>query len=107
MLPLNTWVFLSLGIDVSENIQYGFRYVLGGTSAIAPTTVFKPRSPPTGDSFHALTSAGVIQWTNDNYAQHCNCKLRYLRLYTDFVPYNQDMMISLALMDPDSKNDFD
>ena len=30
--------------------------------------------------------------------------MRYVRLYTDFVPYNEDMMISLALMDPNSKN---
>ena len=80
--------------------------MLGGSSAVAPTAVFKTRSP-LSETFHALTSAGVLQWTNDNYAQHCNCKLRYLRLYTDFVPYNEDMMISLTLMDPVNKNDFD
>ena len=95
-----------MGTDVSENIQYGFRYKLGGNSAVAPTAVFKTRSPSSG-TFYTLTSVAVLQWTNDNFHSHCNCKMRYLRLYTDFVPYNQDMMISLALMELNSKNCFD
>ena len=103
MLPLNTWVFLSLGIDVSANKQYGFRYKLGALFSSPTTIVFKHRTPTSGN-YYALTSAGVIQWTNDNYAKHCNCKMQYVRLYTDFVPYNEDMMINLALMNPDSNN---
>ena len=101
MLNLNTWVFLALGTDVSENTQYGFRYVLGASPSIKPTAIFKTRSPSSG-TFYALTAAGVFHWTNKDYNSHCSCKMRYLRLYTDFVPYNQDMMISLALMDRDS-----
>ena len=79
--------------------------MLGSNSAVTPTTVFKTRSPSSG-TFHALTSVASIIWTNDVFqSQHCNCKMRYVRLYTDFVPYNEDMMISLALMDdPNSKN---
>ena len=103
LFQLNTWFFLAQGTDVSASTQYGFRYMLEGSSALTPTTVFKIRSPSTG-TFHALTSAASIIWTNDVFQSHCNCKMRYVRLYTDFVPYNEDMMISLALMDdPNSK----
>ena len=91
-----------MGSNVSGKIQYGFRYKLGGSSAVAPTAVFKTRNPPSG-TFHQLTSDAVLQWTNDNHYEHCDCKMRYVRLYTDFVPYNPDMMISLALMDSNSK----
>ena len=80
--------------------------MLGSSSAITPTIVFKPRNPPSG-TFHALTSAAVLTWTHDIFHSHCGCIMRYVRLYTDFVPYNEDMMISLALMDPGSKNCFD
>ena len=92
-----------MGTDVSANTQYGFRYTLGSSYIAPPTAVFKTRNPSSG-TFHELTSEAVIKWTNDNYNEHCDCKMQYLRLYTDFVPYNQDMMISLALMDRDSKN---
>ena len=80
--------------------------MLGSSHAVMPTDVFKSRSPSSG-SFHALTSAAVFQWTRDNHYSHCCCKMQYVRIYTDFVPYNKDMMISLALMDKDSKNSFD
>ena len=91
-----------MGADVSANTQYGFRYKLGSSSAVTPTIVFKSRSPPSG-TLHALTSDAVFLWTNDYASSHCSCKMRYVRLYTDFVPYNQDMMISLAFMDSESK----
>ena len=78
--------------------------MLSATSATAPTIVFKTRGPSSG-TFYALTSAGVLYWTNDPVMyHHCSCKMRYVRLYTDFVPYNLDMMINLALMNPDSNN---
>ena len=73
-----------------------------GNSAIATTAVFKTRTSSSG-TFYELTSAAVFQWTKGDHYEHCNCKMRYVRLYIDFVPYNEDMMISLALMDPNSK----
>ena len=102
LLPLNTWVFLALGTDILANTQYGFRYKLGSSYAAASMAVFKTRNPPSG-TFYELTSDAVLQWTKDNYYPHCNCKMRYVRLYTDFVPYSQALMISLALIDPNSK----
>ena len=81
--------------------------MLGSSSAIMPTIVFKTRNPSSG-TYYALTSAAVFKWTNDDdYYTHCNCKMKYVRVYTDYVPYNQDMMINLALMDPNSKNSLD
>ena len=77
-----------------------------GSSAVMPTTVFKTRNPDSG-TFHALTSVAVLTWTNDDYDTHCNCKMKYVRVYTNYVPYNQDMMINLALMDSNSKNSLD
>ena len=76
--------------------------MLGSSSAVTPTIVFKTRNLYQEETFHALTSAAVFQWTHDNFHLHCNCNMRYVRVYTDFVPYNEDMMISLALMDSNS-----
>ena len=90
-----------MGTDVSASTQYGFRYILGSSSNVTPTIVFKSRGPSSG-AFYKLTSAGVLQWTNDNFHSHCHCKMKYVRLYIDFVPSSKDMMISLALMDPNS-----
>ena len=102
LFPTNAWFFLAQVTDVSASIQYGFRYYLGSSSAVAPTTIFYTRGPPSG-AYHVLTSAAFLNWTNDVHQLHCDCKMRYVRLYTDFVPSSQDMMISLALMDPNSK----
>ena len=98
MFPLDSWTFIALGTDVLAGIQYGFRYRLGSSSAVTPTIIFKTRP----GTFYALTSAATFMWTKDSHTSHCNCNMRYVRVYTDYIPYNQDMMISLALMNPDS-----
>ena len=102
-IPLDTWIFVAQGVDSSANIQYGFRYVLGASYSV--TKVFKTRTPTSGN-FYALTSAATFEWTNRGGSQHCICTMQYVRVYTDYIPYNEDMMISLALMDPDSKTSF-
>ena len=76
--------------------------MLGSSSAVTPEIVFDTRGPDPGGKFYELTAAGVFHWTNKDYNTHCRCKMRYLRLYTDFVPYNEDMMISLAVMELNS-----
>ena len=98
---MNTWIFVAQGVDASANIQYGFRYVLGPNYSI--TKAFKTRTPTAG-TFYALTSAATFQWTHDGQDDSCLCKMQYVRVYTDYVPYNEDMMINLALMNPDSNN---
>ena len=97
---MNTWIFVAQGVDVSANIQYGFRYVLGAGYSV--TKDFKTRTPTAG-TFYELTSAATFQWTNTADAIDCICKMQYVRVYTDYVPYNEDMMINLALMNPNSK----
>ena len=99
---MNTWIFVAQGVDASANIQYGFRYALGASYSVQKG--FKTRTPTSGN-FYALTSAATFQWTKSNaYSQHCTCSMQYVRVYTDYIPYNEDMMINLALMNPDSKN---
>mgnify|MGYP006950859721 FL=1 len=77
----------------------------GSSSVVAPKAVFHSRGPSVGN-FYTFTSAATFQWTNDHYWGHCDCKMQYVRVYTDYVPYNEDMMISLALMNPASNNEF-
>ena len=104
-MPLNTWFFLAQGTDVLGRVQYDFLYTLEAGPPPPTLNEFNSRIPaPALGDFHVLTSAAVVQWTNDPHLDQCNCKMRYVRLYTDFVPYNEDMMISLALMEQDSKN---
>ena len=100
-IPLNTWTFIAQGVDPSANIQYRFQCILGAGYSV--TKIFKTRTPTSGD-IYALTSAATFQWTNDHKKQFCSCLMQYVRAYTDYIPYNKDMMISLALMNPDSKN---
>ena len=104
MFPLNSWTFVALGTDVSARIQYGFRYRLENSYSVI--SEYKTRNSDKG-AFYSLTSVATVMWTKeltDTY--HCNCKMQYVRVYTDYVPYNEDMMINLALMNPDSKNLF-
>ena len=96
---MNTWIFVAQGVDASANKQYGFRYVLGDSYSVKK--VFKTRNATSGD-FYALTSAATFQWTHDGHMNDCKCKMQYVRVYTDYIPYNEDMMVNLALMNPDS-----
>ena len=99
MFPLNSWTFIALGTDVTAGIQYGFRYRLENSYSV--TAVYNTRSSDDG-AFYTLTSAATFMWTKDLHTSHCDCNMQYVRVYTDYIPYNQDMMISLALMNPDS-----
>ena len=51
-----------------------------------------------------MTSTATFQWTNDEHMQDCKSRMQYVRVYIDYIPYNQDMMVSLALMNPESEN---
>mgnify|MGYP001018494826 FL=1 len=101
MLSLSSWAFMAVGTDVSAGIQYGFRYRLENSYSVI--SGYTTRSS-NNDAFYALTSAATFMWTKDLHTPHCNCNMQYVRVYTNFVPYNQDMMISLALMNPTSIN---
>ena len=103
ILP-NTWIFIAQATDVNQRQQYGFRYVLGSSYTAAATANFKSRDPISSGNFYSLTEAATVQWTNNVYAEHCNCKMQYVRVYIDYVSYNEDMMINLAIMNPSSKN---
>ena len=92
---------MAVGTDVTAGIQYGFRYRLGSSYSVISGYTTRGSN---NDAFHALTSAATFMWTKDYYTPHCNCNMQYVRVYTDFVPYNEDMMINLALMNPDSNN---
>ena len=102
---MNTWVFIAQGTDVSAGKQHGFRYVLGSDYTVEPTAIFKSRNAASG-KFYSLTGAATFQWAKNVFTEHCNCRMQYVRVYTDHVPYNQDMMINLAGMNPPSKNTF-
>ena len=88
-------------VDVSAEMQYGFTYTLGSTSSTPPTITFKNRAPTSG-SFYQLNSSATFQWTQDAYTLPCDCKMQYVRVYTDYAPSQQDQFISLALMNPSS-----
>lgn len=70
------------------------------------TRVFQSRGA-NGGSFYQLTPTATFYWTHDEYIDHCRCKMQYVRVYSDYVPYNEDMMINLALMNPDSNKCYD
>lgn len=94
---------MASSIDVTASVQYGARYMLNDDYTVK--SVFKSRSASNGP-FYPLTSEATFYWTRDQFVNHCICKMQYVRVYSDYVFYNEDMMKSLALMNPDSNNHF-
>ena len=76
-------------------------YTLGSTSSSPPTIIFKTQTIASG-SFYQLTSTATFQWANDVFSYPCNCKMQYVRVYTDYFPSQQDQFVSLALMNTSS-----
>ena len=57
---------------------------------------------------YALSSSTIITWggseTNSN--SPCECYIRYMRVYLDWLADSSDAMINLALLSAESKNVF-
>ena len=100
LFPANEWVFISIFIDNMQNTAYKFRYDIDDTST--PPN-FESKSA-VGGSFYSIDGSSTFYWGGDepDTYDYCDCEMRYVRLYLNYVARSQDEMVNLAIMDPSS-----
>ncbi len=96
MFPIGGWVFLALGADTTQDMQYGFRYYPQST---AEQTIFYNTRTVPGASYN-ITPSCTAFWGGDSFGSSLGQTLQFVRIYIDYVPTSQDQMLNLAIMTP-------
>ena len=99
-MAVGKWTFYLFQIDVSANIQYGFRYRFSDHN-VSMNEQQRSGSPY---NFYAIDPTAKVYWGAENiYTTGCNCMLQYVRGYLNYLALTTDEQISLALMTESGK----